>query len=164
MAPNLALISIPAYYVLAMVPHAYALRVATQGEFGKHENQNPRGASTIEGLRQKLSPEDFAKYERSEAAHKNNVENLPLYVAAVFAGLLAEQATKGTVGKTYVSSSIPTGLTRFIYSWFAIRILHNVAYITTTTKQWSHLRSVAWMIGTGLAFQQIWQAATTLGS
>ena len=163
MSPNLALISIPAYYLLSLAPHMYALNVRTQGQPSQLDNANPRSTSNQEEISSRLSSEELARYERAEAAHKNNFENLPLYIGAVFAGLLAEQATKGTIGKTYVSSGVSTGLTRFVYGWFALRGLYNVAYIATTDQKVSYLRSGLYFATVGLAFEQFWNAAQILG-
>ena len=163
MAPNLAIIAIPAYYILSLVPHQYAISVATQGDLSKFDNRNPRDSDYHAKLKETLPADQFAKWARAESAHANNMENFPLFTAAIFAGLFAEQATKGTIGGTYVSSGISTGLTRFVYGWFATRFLYNIAYITTTTNQWSYLRSGIYFAGVGLAVEQFWNAAQVLG-
>lgn len=112
-----------------------------------------------------MTAEQFARYERSEAAHKNNLESFPLFVATVFAGLLAEQSAKGTLQKAFTSDNgVPTGLMRFVYSWFAVRIAYNIAYITTTTNKWSFVRSLLYMAGIGLSCEQIYSAAKIIGS
>lgn len=60
------------------------------------------------------------------------MENLPLYIAAIFAGVLAESR----VGTDKV------GLNSFVYGWMAIRMLYTVNYINTETRAWSYLRSL----------------------
>lgn len=78
---------------------------------------------------------------------------MPLFVAAVFAGLLAEQqAGEGAVG-----------LDAFCVGWMVVRVLYTVNYITTESLQWSYVRSLLYFIGTGWAFTTIGRAAMVLG-
>lgn len=130
----------------------------------KYDNRNPRSTQTIEAIKTHLSPEAYARYERAESAHKNNMENMPLYIAAVFAGLLAEQSAKGTISEVLVSHNAPTGLTKFVYSWFVLRLLYNMLYINTSQQKWTHFRSMTWMAGFSLCIGQIYMAANVLGN
>lgn len=160
MAPNLAIISIPAYYILSVVPHSMALSIATQGDLAKLDNRNPRSSTHIESLRQKLSPEEFARFERCEAAHKNNFESFPLYATAVFAGLLADGVGKGGIltGKTASEATM-----KYVYSFLAVRLAYNVAYVSTSRNKYSWIRSALWAAGLALSGQQFWRAAQILG-
>lgn len=60
------------------------------------------------------------------------MENMPLFIATIFAGLLAESR----VGTDRV------GLNSFVYGWMAVRVLYTANYITTETRAWSYLRSL----------------------
>lgn len=76
------------------------------------------------------------------------------FVAAVFAGLLAEQrAGDGSVG-----------LNTFCIGWMAIRILYTANYLMTETQKWSYLRSALYFAGTIWAFGLFYRAAVVLGS
>lgn len=165
MAPNLALIAIPAYYILSVAPHTYAITIASQGQPGKLDNRNPRSTTHIAKLRETLGEEAFNRFERAESAHKNSMENMPLFIAAVFAGLLADQATKGTVGRALLTSGgVSDKMKRFLTSWFAIRGLYTAAYITTSDNKYSVIRSLLWVASLGVAFEQIYSAAKVLGA
>jgi uncharacterized MAPEG superfamily protein len=123
-AHNVPLISIPLYYILAIVPHGYALVKASKGNIKAHHNENPRGAAYAEVLKKKLSVRELAAFERAESCHKNHMENMPLFVAVIFAGLLANTR----LGEDSV------GLNRFVYGWMITRVLYTVAYITTESR------------------------------
>lgn len=49
----------------------------------KWNNANPRGTDTNEAYKKAVPAEVFGRYERAEAAHKNMLENSPLYIGAV---------------------------------------------------------------------------------
>lgn len=55
----------------------------------KWNNANPRGTDTNSIYKSSVPAEVFAKYERAEAAHKNLLENAPLFVGAVGMGCWA---------------------------------------------------------------------------
>ena len=104
MASNYSFYSIPVYWFLALVPHAYAVRfnlfqtteyssidswqvaVAKKANKGFWDNTNPRNIGYLE---KNISKEALAKYERAEAAHANGMENAPYFIGAVLAGNLA---------------------------------------------------------------------------
>ena len=148
---NLPLLSIPAYYVLATYPHGHAIMRATKSDPKKHDNRNPKSSTNIENLKRRLSAKEFAAYERGESCHRNHLENMPLYVAAVFAGLLAEREA----GK-------PLGLNEFVIGWMAVRVMYTVAYLTTETVKCSYARSALYFVGTFMAFGMIGRSALVL--
>jgi uncharacterized MAPEG superfamily protein len=51
------------------------------------DNVNPRGAKA--SIQKSVPAEIFKTFERAEAAHKNSLENAPLFIGAVLAGNLA---------------------------------------------------------------------------
>jgi hypothetical protein len=71
---NLSILAIPAYYILSLLPHGYALNVATQGQLIKWDNRNPRSSDLKAKLKERLPAKEFAKYERLEACHANGME------------------------------------------------------------------------------------------
>lgn len=150
---NLALMSIPAYMVLASVPHAYGAYLATGGDRNKHDNCNPHSANAQDKIKRSLSAKRYAAYERAKRCHVNALENMPLFVAAIFAGLMAERsAGTGSVG-----------LDNFVVGWMACRIVYTVNYIVTESKGWSYLRSAMYIASTGWAFTVLGKAAYAVG-
>lgn len=151
MAINFPLLSIPLYYMLAVFPHGAAIHIATKGDVSKHDNRNPKSTTLIEKTKQRLSAQDFAAYERAESCHRNALENMPLFVAGVFAVLLAEKQTGQELGTTL-----------FAASWLAVRTLYTINYINTTSLKWSYARSGLYFVGTFLCFGMIGRAALVL--
>ncbi|KAF7194138.1 hypothetical protein HII31_04546 [Pseudocercospora fuligena] len=149
---NIPILSIPFYYVLAVFPHGYAINKASKGDPKKHDNRNPKGTAQLEALKKRLSAKELAAFERGESCHRNHLENMPLYVAAVFAGMLAE----ARVGEGEI------GLINFVLGWNAIRIAYTANYLATETMGWSYLRSALYFAGTGWAFVMFWRAAIAL--
>jgi uncharacterized MAPEG superfamily protein len=151
MPVNFPLLSIPLYYVLAMYPHGRAISIATKGDLSKHDNRNPKSTTLIEKTKQRLSPEDFAAYERGESCHRNSLENMPLFVAAVFAGLFAERDAGRDLGTSF-----------FAASCLIVRTLYTINYVNTTSMKWTYARSGLWAIGVALCFGMIGRAALQL--
>jgi hypothetical protein len=58
---NPSILAIPAYYILSVLPHSYAINVATQGELSKWDNRNPRSSIMKSKLKERLPVETFAK-------------------------------------------------------------------------------------------------------
>lgn len=154
MSFNLPILTIPLYYFLAVYPHGHAVMIARKGDPTRHDNRNPKASSMQENLKKRLTPREYAAWERAESCHRNHLENMPLFIATVFAGLLAEQrAGEGAVG-----------LSTFCVGWMVVRVLYTINYIVTETVQWSLLRSVLYFVGTGWAFGILGRAAFALGS
>jgi uncharacterized MAPEG superfamily protein len=75
-----------------------------------------------------LPPADLARLKRQEAAHKNALENFPLFAAAMIVGNEAglEAGTLNLVGVGYL-------VCRGVYSWL---------YVNTTSEKKSYARYV----------------------
>ena len=151
---NLPLMAIPAFYVLAVVPHGYAVQIASKGNPRKHDNRNPRSSQYMENMKKRLTAQELAAYERAESCHRNHLENFPLFIAAIFAAMLAEQK----VGEGEV------GLIEFVIGWMVLRSIYTVNYLITETIGWSYLRSVLYFVSTFWAFIIIGRASFILGS
>lgn len=65
---NLSVISLPFYYVLCTLPHAYAIITASGGNLAKWDNSNPRASDKKDGLKKKLGAQVYARYERGEVS------------------------------------------------------------------------------------------------
>ncbi|KAK0352404.1 hypothetical protein LTR91_025191 [Friedmanniomyces endolithicus] len=152
---NVPLLTIALYYVLAQYPHGHAVWVATHGNVAGHDNRNPQASSVQANFKRSLTEREYAAWERAESCHRNHLENMPLLVAAVFAGLLAENQ---------IGSRGEVGLTAFCVGWMAIRVLYTANYLTTETQGWSYVRSGLYFAGTLWAMSVLGRAAWVLGS
>ncbi|KAH7080442.1 hypothetical protein BKA63DRAFT_488201 [Paraphoma chrysanthemicola] len=149
---NPSILAIPAYYILSVLPHSYAINVASQGQLTKWDNRNPRSTDLKAKLKERLPAAEFAKYERLEACHANGMENLPLFATAVVLGNLAGLKKQGL-----------DGLNGFAAMYLAIRVLYTGVYATHETQGLTAARSGLWMAGFALCFRTIFQAARALG-
>jgi len=156
-----SLLSIPAYYVFSIIPHAYTNSLLSANGY-KPNNANPKASLSPSAVQGKVPDAVFQKYQRAENAQSNNMEQLPLYVAAILASIIAERSTAGGLGITAIGQET-TGLTTFIASWFAVRTLYNIAYVQISDHTTSFFRSTMWAVGSGLAGYQIYKAAQILG-
>jgi uncharacterized MAPEG superfamily protein len=154
MSFNIPLLSIPVYYVLAVYPHGHAIFAASKGNLKKHDNTNPKSTKQLDSLKRRLTAREFAAYERAERCHSNHLENMPLFCATIFAGLLAEQ-------------KVGTGdlaLNEFAVGFILLRVLYTVCYILTETIRLSYMRSALYFLTTGWAFYVIGRAAYLIGA
>src|SRR5437762_10852184 len=86
---NYSIYMIPAYYLLAQLPHSLAISTIRSANNGRWDNTNPRSTQWIDTLAKSVPAAVFAKYERCEAAHKNLMENMALFTTAVVLGNIA---------------------------------------------------------------------------
>lgn len=154
MSFNIPLLSILAYYVLAIYPHGHAIMVASKGNLKQHDNTNPKSTKHTDKMKRRLTAREFAAYERAERCHSNHLENMPLFCSAIFAGLLVEQK----VGTEELA------LNEFAVGFVLLRILYTISYISTETIRLSYLRSVLYFLTTGWAFYVIGRAAYIVGA
>lgn len=127
---NYSFYAIPVSFILVFAPQIYAVSIVRNTKAIKIDNANPRGETYAQSLKKNLSKEDFGKFERARAAHVNGYENFPLFAAAVICGNMAK-LDPGTLNTM-------TGL------FLVLRTVYNVAYVRTTTQQWSILRTGVW--------------------
>ncbi|KAF2623548.1 hypothetical protein BU25DRAFT_434119 [Macroventuria anomochaeta] len=158
---NYPLLSIPAYYVFSIIPHIYANSILGANGY-KVNNANPKASLSPDAVKGKVPDAIFQKYQRAENAQNNNLEQLPLYVAAVLASIIAERVTAKGLGNAVVDNDV-TGLTTFIGTFMAIRTAYVVSYINIADHGKSFIRSTLWAIGAGLSGYQIYKAASLLG-
>lgn len=116
---NYPLLSIPAYYVFSLVPHAYAGSILSSAGY-KVNNANPKASLSPSAVQGKVPDAVFQKYQRAENAMANSMEQLPLYAAAVLASIIAERVTAKGLGSKGVGEDI-TGLTAFVGAFMAVR-------------------------------------------
>ncbi|KAF2276057.1 uncharacterized protein EI97DRAFT_378025 [Westerdykella ornata] len=149
---NPSILAIPVLHILAILPHGYALSVATGGHPTRWDNRNPRSTDLKSKLSERLSADDFALYERLEACSANGMENLPLFATAVILGNMAGLKKDGI-----------WGMTGFAASFLAVRVLYTAAYVGGKTQGLSFVRSGLWTLGVGLCWRVIIKSAKALG-
>ena len=130
-ATNYSFYAIPASFILILAPQLYASSIVRNTKNVRRDNANPRGETYAQSLKKNLPKEDFSRFERARAAHFNGYESFPLFAAAVICGNMAkiDPSTLNTM----------TGL------FLVLRTVYNIAYIQTTTQQWSVLRTGVWI-------------------
>ena len=146
---NTSVLAIPAYFILAMIPHGWAINVASQGNISTWDNRNPRNTDLKAKLKARLPAETYAKYERLEACHANSMESFPLFTAAIVLGNIAGLKKED--------------LTRFAGYFLALRVAYMAVYATHKTQGPTILRTGIWYVGIGLCFKTIVQAAKAMG-
>ncbi|KAF2738410.1 hypothetical protein EJ04DRAFT_52365 [Polyplosphaeria fusca] len=145
---NYSLYTIPIYWIMAIAPHAYASKLVREANNNKWNNANPRSTVHHDQISKSVPSDVFAKYERAEAAHKNSMENAPLFIGAVLAGNLARLQ--------------PSFLNLALGTYLGFRVVYLAAYINTTTQKYSYLRSLLWATSTGLLFYVFVKAGNQL--
>jgi len=137
MAPNLSVLAIPVYYILTLYPHQAALATILAANNKKWNNANPKSTSWDATLRASIPADIYARYERCEAAHRNGMENLPLFIGAVVLGNMARLST--------------TALNAFAMGYLLLRGVYRVLYMRTTSVKRSYWRTAVWSVGTAWA-------------
>ncbi len=149
-AVNYSIYAIPVYMALTLIPHQYAIAIIKSANNGRWNNANPRSSAWNEIIQKSVPAEIFGRYERAEGAHKNGLENLPVFATAVVLGNMAKlpARTLNTVAGLYL----------------ALRAIYNVVYIRTSTNKASFLRTAIYTVSVILCFYQIILAANVFAS
>ncbi|KAJ4323056.1 hypothetical protein N0V94_002080 [Neodidymelliopsis sp. IMI 364377] len=145
---NPSVLAIPAYFVLSMIPHGWAINVASQGKIGTWDNRNPRNTDMKAKLKARLPAETYAKYERLEACHANSMESMPLFTTAIILGNVA---------------GMKEDLTKFAAYFLTVRFAYMIVYATHTTQGPTALRTGLWYASFALCFRTLFQAAKAMG-
>ncbi|KAF2131455.1 hypothetical protein P153DRAFT_429751 [Dothidotthia symphoricarpi CBS 119687] len=146
---NPSILAIPAYYIISLLPHTYAVNVASEGKLSTWDNRNPRSTDLKAKLKASLPAETYARYERLESCHANGFENMPIFASAVILGNMA--GLRNEV------------LTKFVASFLAVRLAYTATYVTHTTQGPTWIRSGLYFAGLALCFQTIISSAKVLG-
>jgi len=130
LAAPLSLYSLPASWVLALIPAN--LRVALIQKTAGYDNVNPRANAD----RKQLAPDVAGKVKRLEGAHSNGLESFALWTAALLAGTVAKLDN--------------TTLNAFAASYLALRVAYTWIYINQTSQALAFLRTTVWFVHAGL--------------
>ncbi|KAF1816723.1 hypothetical protein P152DRAFT_454952 [Eremomyces bilateralis CBS 781.70] len=144
---SLSLLSIPAYHVLALLPHFYSFHLGTQGDSSKWRNANSRGQTHAKEIQTRLSPAQYNRFERARAAHANAMENLPLFVAAVLASKFVAIAKGESVGESLGTDALAVRL-------LLARAVYTAMYLFVKDDRVAGLRTLVWLYGV----QQCWKS------
>ncbi|MCJ1431158.1 hypothetical protein MMC27_000509 [Xylographa pallens] len=148
MSTNYSIYAIPAFWLLALLPHNYAIYTITAANNGQWDNSNPRSSTWDKKLQAAVPAACFRRYERAEAAHKNGMENLALFATAVVLGNMAalEAGTLNTVAGAVL----------------ALRALYTIVYVTVGDSRKSYARTGIWAASVGCCFYLIVKAGNVL--
>ncbi|KAF2132410.1 hypothetical protein P153DRAFT_355018 [Dothidotthia symphoricarpi CBS 119687] len=138
MASNYSFYSIPVYWFLALAPHGYSVSIITKANNNVWNNANSRSPGWVASLQKTVPAETLATFERAEAAHKNALENAPLFIGAVLAGNMA--------GLSASTMNLSLG------AYLGLRVLYTVLYVNTTRNKTASLRSLVWAVQTLILF------------
>ncbi|KAK9357899.1 hypothetical protein V1504DRAFT_462910 [Lipomyces starkeyi] len=142
---NYSLFALPVYYVLSLYPHAYALNLIKAATNGQWDNANPRSTLWDETMKRIVPNETYTCFERAEAAHKNGMENFPLFATALVLGTVVELPSQR--------------MNAFAGTFLIVRALYTAAYINIKRGKISFVRSWLWGLGMGLCISIIGMAA-----
>jgi uncharacterized MAPEG superfamily protein len=147
---NFSIVSIPAYYVLSFLPHAYGIHVASGGNPAAWDNRCPRASKLKSSLQANLPADVYAKYERAEAASANSYENMPLYIGAIILGHFAK-----------LDKAV---LDKFAFRFLLVRAVYALVYVQTARQSRTPLRTLLWGYSIWMCVQVYLQAAKALAA
>jgi len=149
MSHNYSLYSIPAYIVLAMVPHVYSLTLLSTHK--KHwDNVSPRSQKFTSSLQKSIPPDCLAKYERGRAAHNNMMESMAYVIGAVIAGNMVK------LDAGFMNKSMAL--------YLMTRMAYVASYIQTEKLHLSYIRTVVYIVGMAVLSVIYFKAGGVLAS
>lgn len=83
--PNYDLLAVPAMWLTAIAPHSWAIGYIKKHNKGRFDNANSKTQAFGAKLQANVPADVLARFERAEAAHRNGLENLPLFAVGVLA-------------------------------------------------------------------------------
>ena len=133
---NFSLFAIPVYWLLCLLPHSYAVLIMQMATNWRWDNSNPRSSKWDATMRESTPAEVYARYERAEAAHKNGMESLPIFVGAVLAG--------------NISNLDSSDLNNFVVAYLCLRVVYTVVYISVSSPLLSIFRDAIWIVSSSM--------------
>ena len=126
--PNYALLSIPVYFVIAMVPHAFSVSLIVSNNNKKWDNASPRSTDNRSKTEASVPKHVYRKFERCRAAHDNMMENMAFVVGGILSGVIAKLDADW--------------MNQMCAVYLVSRILYTVSYVQISSFKWSPLRTV----------------------
>ena len=158
MAQNVSIFALPIYWLVVMAtrmytpfhikrntsPSASTTNGSTNNPTSDPEahplasNANPHSSHLISSLQKSLSPSAYYRWERIQHAHRNGMENMAFFYAAVILGNFARL----------------NALELNLCSWLFVgaRIVYVFVYIGVETEKASYARSAAFGVGVFLCW------------
>ncbi|KAK4456047.1 hypothetical protein QBC34DRAFT_388738 [Podospora aff. communis PSN243] len=130
---NLSYYTIPAAFLVAFLPHAYASILAGKN----YDLANPRKTLIHIEKDTSLSKPILRRIQRGEAASANGLETIGLYAAGVVAANVA-----GVPKNTLNAMTLGYVASRVVYNWVYVFAQDN--------SRVAPLRSLVWFVGVGL--------------
>ncbi|KAL0473094.1 hypothetical protein QR685DRAFT_515792 [Neurospora intermedia] len=145
LSSNWSLHSVPAAFVLALLPNFYASMAAGKN----YDLANPRKTEEHLAKDTTLSKQQVNRILRAKAAANNGLETIGLYAAGVVAANAAKLPVE-TVNK----------LSLF---YLGTRLVYNLVYVfLQDNRKFAPVRSLAWMAGLGAIFSLFIKAGNAL--
>ncbi|KZS96275.1 hypothetical protein SISNIDRAFT_482860 [Sistotremastrum niveocremeum HHB9708] len=128
----LALYTIPAAWILLMVPQVQRYSIITQHLPAENVMLAPRSA--VENHAKSKAPRELVeKAVRMQGAHQNGYEVLPIYIGAVLAATYSELD----------NYTVNLACLAFLVS----RVIYNYIYINQYNTTWANSRTFVWFFG-----------------
>jgi uncharacterized MAPEG superfamily protein len=125
---NYSLFAIPAYMVLAMVPHSYSVWLVTKHNNRKFDLPSPRSTDNRVRIEKSVPRHIYRKYERCRAAHDNMLENMAFVTAGILAGIV------GTLDASFMNTACAV--------YLVSRVLHIISYVQISSHKFATLRTL----------------------
>lgn len=147
---NLSLYTIPAAWVLSLLPHVYATQLYEKASSRSFDLTQPRSLTASIASDQTIDKSTKDTIIRAEGAQQNGVENLGIFAAAVVAGNVAglNNGYLNALSGGYVAS----------------RVVYNLVYINNTTGALAQTRSAVYLSGVAMCFTLFISAGNKLNS
>lgn len=129
--PNYSLFAIPAYLVIAMVPHAYSVSLITKYNKKLYDMPSPRSSGGRTEIEKSVPRAIYREYERCRAAHSNMFENMGFVVGGILSGVV------GKVDAGYMN--------RIAAVYLASRVLYTISYVKISSPKLAPLRTLWYM-------------------
>ncbi|MCJ1285383.1 hypothetical protein MMC26_004723 [Xylographa opegraphella] len=133
---NFSLYTIPAAWVLALVPHAYATQLYDSKSAHKFDLTQPRSLAGKVADDQTLDAATKNRVIRAEGAQQNGFENIGLFAAAVVAGNVAGV-------DNWWLNALSGG-------YLVSRVVYNVIYINNESVALANTRTGVFLSGVGM--------------
>ena len=148
MTPNYSLFAIPAYMVLASIPHAYSVYYIGCNNNWKWDNASPRSTGNRTSVSKSVPNEVYRKFERCRAAHDNMLENMAFVVGGILAGVICklEAGWMNTMCGVCLAS----------------RVLYLLSYMSISSQKLSPLRTVWYLVSSIAIMAMYWKAGWVL--
>jgi uncharacterized MAPEG superfamily protein len=133
MSTNYSFYTIPAAWLLSILPHFYAIILYSRSSHKRFDNRHPRSLiSKLEGD-QTIDKATKERIIRAEGAQQNGFENLGLFAATVTAG--------------NVAGLVPETLNMLTGAYLLSRTVYNLVYIYGDTGALASLRTTIYTTG-----------------